>query len=82
MSAVRHKPCLGKIFPKHVGIGEQAGKVFSVRIDPPAGMMRARTESEIDIQQWDDCQRCPEFESCYPLSMATLALQTAVAAHH
>ncbi len=82
MNAIKHKECFGTIFPKQIGVGEQAGKVFSVRIDAPPGMMRARPNTQTDIGQWDDCQQCPEFESCYALCLAKLALQTAVTTNY
>ncbi|TWT50185.1 hypothetical protein Pla22_29260 [Rubripirellula amarantea] len=82
MNAIEHQECFGTMFPHSIGIGEQSGKVFSVRVDAPAGMMRAHVNTRADIQQWDECRRCPEFESCYQLCMAKIALETAVAASH
>ena len=32
-----------------------------------------------NIDEWDDCLRCPEFEHCYRFCMGKLALEDAVA---
>ena len=82
MNNKEHKECFGTIFPEHIGIGEQRGKVFSLRIDAPPGMMRARTNIETDTTQWDDCRKCSEFESCYRLCMAKIALENAVSTNY
>ena len=82
MNTTEHKQCFGTIFPKPAHLGDNPGKVFSLHIDAPAGMMPTRPAFQTDIEQWDDCQRCPEFESCYRLCMAKLALETNVSTHY
>ena len=82
MNNTEHKDCFGTIFPERIQVGEHQGKVFSLRIDAPAGMMSARPQIETDVPQWDDCSECPEFESCYRLCMARIALQNAVSANY
>lgn len=82
MNAMNHKACFGKMFPDQIGVGERVGKVFTVRIDNPAGMMRSRPNIETDVKQWDDCRKCSEFESCYQLCIARIALDATVAAKH
>ncbi len=78
MNSVEHKHCFGSIFPDHIQGVERQGKVFSLCIDAPPGTMRCHPHIETDIRQWDDCRQCPEFESCYRLCMARIALETAV----
>jgi len=34
---------------------------------------------EINHDQWEECQQCADFDSCYKLSMAKIALESAVA---
>ncbi|QDV58742.1 hypothetical protein Mal33_47670 [Rosistilla oblonga] len=81
MNETEHKTCFGKIFPRRVGSGDPMGKVFSIRNDESHGMIQSKPHIETDIKQWDACRKCPEFESCYQLSMATVAMETAVANH-
>jgi len=57
--------------------GQSTGKVFGLVAATPAGMCRPRPLLEINRAQWDKCLQCAEFEHCYKLSMARLALQAA-----
>jgi len=64
--------------PLHVSDqGKSSGKVFTLVAVSPAGMCRARPRLDINRAEWDKCLQCPEFEHCYKLSMARVALQTA-----
>lgn len=78
MNSVKHRKCFGSMFPERFQVGEHPGKVFALRSDAPRGMMRAHPSIETDLSQWDDCRQCPEFDSCYRLCMAQIALETAV----
>jgi hypothetical protein len=60
------------------GDHRRAGKVFSFRLVPAGGIVRPDCLVEVNRDEWDDCLRCPEFESCYKLCMAKLNLETAV----
>ena len=53
-----------------VWMGQFQGAVLPVRTD---------RSIEADIEQWDDCQQCPEFDSCYKLCLAKVTLESAVA---
>ncbi|EMI56801.1 hypothetical protein RSSM_01744 [Rhodopirellula sallentina SM41] len=44
-------------------------------------MTRTRPQIESNAQQWDECRRCPEFNSCYQMSMAKVALENWVASN-
>lgn len=75
-----HKPCYGKMFPDvlpPLDAGRQAGKAFSFAIEN-IGLARGERSVDVDIDAWDECRRCAEFDHCYRLSMGTLALQTAI----
>lgn len=82
MQAKEHQPCYGKLFPDslHAEFNRPAvGKVFSFVVVSPPGLCRAPRHVEMDREAWDACVECPEFDHCYKLSMAKLALDTAVA---
>jgi len=54
------------------------GKVFSLRVTGPQGMHAPHRQVVTDLREWDDCLACPEFEHCYRLCTAKLALEEAV----
>ena len=75
-----HQQCYGKLFPSienAVSNVTHKGKVFNFRLERP-GMMVSKRVTEVDAKQWDECTRCPEFNTCYLLSMAKLELEQAV----
>ena len=41
-------------------------------------MWRSNRSVTADMGRWDECLECEEFEDCYKLSMAKLALESAV----
>jgi hypothetical protein len=55
------------------------GKVFSFELDS-IGLARSDRQVKANITEWDDCLDCPEFDHCYKLCMAKLALEAAVSA--
>jgi hypothetical protein len=82
MTGIEHRPCYGRLFPNPPQVTndpESRGKVFSLVTVSPPGMIRTRPVVQLDMNAWDDCLRCPEFDDCYRLSMARLALDTATA---
>ena len=54
---------------------EAEGKVFSLHFVQPTGLCRSRPQVREDLAEWDSCLRCVEFDSCYRLCMARLALR-------
>ena len=81
MTRTEHRPCYGTMFPDPLHATNDrmnAGKVFSFVVITPAGMCKAARRVEINREEWDECTQCPEFERCYNLGMAKLALETAV----
>lgn len=78
----QHNSCYGKMFPDILhdsGDGPHRGKVFSFEFQSAGGLCRTDRETATNMDVWDDCVRCPEFDACYKLSMAQLALQSAIA---
>ena len=76
-----HKVCYGTMFPDpfHPEVDRKMrGKVFSLQEFGPHGMTAAHRRVVTDLHEWDDCLACPEFEHCYRLCTAKLALEEAV----
>jgi hypothetical protein len=76
------KDCFGTIYPDfdQFRFGqEMAGKVFRVKINTLGPGHRDR-QLHVDLPQWQDCQQCEEFRSCYDFSGAKLAVQQAISA--
>lgn len=81
MNATHQPECYGTLFPDVLSLPEDrpaSGKGFTVVLQRAGGIWRASRSVSADMEQWDECQQCPEFESCYKLSMAKLALESAV----
>lgn len=66
------------MFPERTRGPGASGKVFSLRLVPAAGVAGPDCRVEVNRQEWDDCQRCPDFEPCYRLGLATWTLRAAV----
>ena len=71
------------MFPDDLHLKHNApneGKVFTVRLDRAGGVMPVTSDRCIcvDVDQWDDCQQCSEFESCYKLCLARVTLESAI----
>lgn len=80
MNTTEHRTCYGTMCPDLLGTADPrraAGKVFALVSDTPPGLCRARPRLEVNREAWDECVRCPEFDHCYKLSMARVAMQTA-----
>jgi hypothetical protein len=74
------KACFGKIYPDLSRIEfnkEIAGKVFHLRIGSQ-GMMHQFPQLKPDLTEWEDCQHCESYRSCFDLSNAKLAIQQVV----
>lgn len=81
MNLSHHPDCFGKLFPDVLHVEDdrpQRGKVFSLLLERAGGTFRCNREVSGDIEQWDACRKCPEFDSCYQFSMAKLLLASAV----
>ena len=76
-----HKPCYGTMFHDTLHFEsnkEMKGKVFNFELDS-IGAGRSERSVAADIAEWDDCLECAEFDHCYKLCMAKLALGAAIA---
>jgi hypothetical protein len=74
--------CYGKMFPPVTQPGHNTtvkAKVLGYTIEHP-GIMTTGTSICADQAAWRGCQACPEYESCYRLSLGKLLLEIALAA--
>jgi deferrochelatase/peroxidase EfeB len=55
-----------------------SGKVFSFEIVRAGGTFVSYRRVATNMQEWNDCLECPEFEHCYQLCMGRLALEAAI----
>lgn len=79
MNKIVHKSCFGTMFPDSLHLPTTLkGKVFAVRETPSGGVAAPDRTVEIDVEEWDDCQRCSEFESCYKLCLGKVTLESAI----
>ena len=53
------------------------GKVFAFELDSD-GLARSNRRIKADIDEWDDCLACEEFDHCYKFCIAKLLLQDAI----
>jgi hypothetical protein len=75
-----HKPCYGMLFPS-AGFRQSSKE----RPDAPfgyvfqqAGTVQRPPEITVDLDAWDRCVECLEFDSCRQLSTAKVLLEMAV----
>ena len=76
-----YKPCYGTMFHDTLHFTANKtmkGKVFSFELDT-IGLARSDRKVVADIEEWDDCLKCPEFDHCYRYCMAKLTLEAAIA---
>lgn len=83
MERQEHKECYGTMFPDalHFRANEPSvGKVFSFELDSTEGFGAVRTDRKFsaNIEEWDDCLKCREFEHCYKLCMGKMALESVI----
>ena len=75
-----HKKCYGTMFHEALHFSDNQkmnGKVFGFELDV-SGLARSGRHINVNLPEWDDCLSCQEFEHCYKLCMAKLALETAI----
>lgn len=81
MNQTHRRECFGTMFPDilHIRSGQpHRGKVFSYLLGQAGGLWRSNREATGDIEQWDDCEKCPEFDNCYKFCMGKLLLASAI----
>lgn len=82
MATTRHKACYGTMSPDalhHPNDKPVKGKVFHYTLHTAGGAYRRDRTFGVDMNEWDDCVACPEFEHCYKLSAAKMELEAAIA---
>jgi len=75
-----HKPCLGRIFPDLTQLEYNTplkSQVFTVLLASSGLFVQQRT-LQVDEAAWDACQQCPDYRSCYDLSLAHFLLARAI----
>jgi hypothetical protein len=81
MSANQHSECYGNMVPdfEHLNYNRHTeGKAFRVFVEK-IGLGTQRRLLETKLQGWEECIACPDYRTCYDLSMAKLALHGALA---
>ena len=83
MNRNEHKDCFGRMYPDDLHLHKNEankGKVFTVLLDSVGGVINTPTDRriEVDVDQWDGCQKCQESESCYKLSLARATLESVI----
>lgn len=73
MTTREHTDCYGNLFP--TSESPTTGEVFQLQPVGPVGITPRRRAVKTDLQAWDRCRACPEFDDCYQLSMAKLLLE-------
>ncbi len=75
-SVKHHQECYGAMLPNLSKVRDNMplwGKVFGCQFESNLFHRRGRMLGA-DLEQWDTCVACPDYESCYALSMATFTL--------
>ncbi|MBT3379562.1 MAG: hypothetical protein HN742_25415 [Lentisphaerae bacterium] len=73
--------CYGTIFPDLPKLEHNRpcrGKVFTVSVQRCGPGVPSRSLA-LDQKEWDACQRCSFYQSCYDLCIAQLSLRSALA---
>jgi len=74
------KECYGRMFPDMLDLQinrESRGTVFGALVQSVGLGVQGRRVS-LDSAAWEQCTRCPDYGSCYDLSLGKLALQEAL----
>ena len=80
MTMSERKPCLGRIFPDLAQLEYNfplKSQVFTVLLES-SGLFAQRRTLQVDEAAWEMCQQCPEYRSCYDLSLAHFLLARAI----
>jgi len=81
MKPAQYPDCFGTMFPDVLHLENdqpQRGKVFSILLERAGGLWRSNRKVAADMEQWDRCKECPEFDNCYRFCMAKLLLASAI----
>jgi hypothetical protein len=81
MSSAAHQTCYGSMFPTVLQPAADrviSGRVFSYELRYAGGAFVAQRRLAVNIEAWDECRVCPEFDHCYQLSMGKVSLEAAI----
>ncbi len=81
MDREHHKDCYGAMFPPtlHIdGDRPMRGQVFACQLLRAGGAFRSDRRVAADMEKWDECVGCDDFDHCYKLSLGKLMLEVAV----
>ena len=84
MTRQERKHCFANMFPVARGVESRAsgaGKTLSRESIPSGGLAAPDRRITVNMNEWEDCRSCGEFDSCYRLSMAKLSLAGALQLH-
>jgi len=76
MNENKKTACFGRIFPDVSSLAHnrpERGKCFTIEVTS-LGMGIQDRRVTVDESEWDNCQRCPTYRSCYDLSLAVFKL--------
>ena len=69
MPSNAHESCYGTMFPSVLQPDVDrvvSGKVFSYELRRTGGMFVANRRVAVNMEEWDECLQCPEFDHCVP----------------
>jgi hypothetical protein len=81
MDRVGHKDCYGAMFPETLHVDADRpirGKVLAYELLTAGGTFRSDRRVTANVEAWDQCVSCGDFDHCYKLSLARLLLETAI----
>jgi hypothetical protein len=70
--------CYGRMFPDMLQLTanrRSAGKVFSAEVKSFGIGVQGRDVS-VDWEQWAKCKACPEYRTCYDMSLGRFVLES------
>ena len=76
-----HKKCYGQMVADTMHAATDRvmpGKVFDFELKTAGGMYRGDRVVHLKAEEWDDCLRCEEFDTCYRLSLIRLMVEGVV----
>ncbi len=80
-ASAQRAECYGKMFPDFTRLkrkGRLEGQAFAALVTGSGTGAQGRS-LEVKREAWEKCVACPDYRTCYELSMAKLALHQALA---
>jgi len=76
---MKHKACYGTIFQELSAIDPQSKAHDAAVVDhvESRGLAPPKHIAVLNMEAWDDCVACAEFETCYKLATARLLVKAA-----